>query len=230
MIPIISITAKNKNINLKIGKKDYADAIIEPSDATSIVRYSSQDDNIASITNYGVISANKVGTTTVTIYSEDDNTINDTITVTVEQTVNPKPVIPQFTEPKTDWVSTDRFNKEDYNRIKNNISYLQYLYSNLNKKYIKVDLGNDIVDYTSKYTASSFNAFENTLKNLNIYHLELGSTQIFTSNSLFVDYTELNRIENACLELYGLLLNQYLGQRTLPVALGINSLENFFNI
>ena len=27
-------------------------------------------------------------------------------------------------EPKIDWVSTDSFNFEDYNRIKNNIAYL----------------------------------------------------------------------------------------------------------
>lgn len=28
-------------------------------------------------------------------------------------------------KPKTNWVSTDRMNLEDYNRIKNNITYLK---------------------------------------------------------------------------------------------------------
>lgn len=135
-----------------------------------------------------------------------------------------------WTTPKTDWESDSKFNKEDYNRIKNNLEYLQRVYKEMNKAYKKTDLGDDITLYTAKYKASDFNNFEQTLEKINLYPIKIGSTQTFLSNNLFIDYNELNRIENGCMELYELLCNQYAGRRTLPSMLGVSMTDIFMNI
>jgi cysteinyl-tRNA synthetase len=132
--------------------------------------------------------------------------------------------------PKTDWESTSKFNKEDYNRIKNNLEYLQRVCKELDKSFSKTNLGNDITQYTARFKASDFNNFEQALEKVNVYSIKIGSTQTFLSNNPFIDYNELNRIESACAELYELLCNQYTGRRTLPAMLGVSLTDNFFNL
>ncbi len=49
---------------------------------------------------------------------------------------------------KTNWTINDRFNYVDYNRIKNNLTYLYELAQEVYKQFSIVDMGADIEDYT----------------------------------------------------------------------------------
>lgn len=52
-------------------------------------------------------------------------------------------------EPKTDWLPTDYFNFEDYNRIKNNISYLREQALKLYINFPFTEMGSDKEGYLS---------------------------------------------------------------------------------
>ena len=72
----------------------------------------------------------------------------------------------KWEEPKIDWKSTDRFNFSDYNRIKNNISYIYRKATELNKPFDIEDMGEDLVvdsDEDKAWQVEVFNAFENNL-------------------------------------------------------------------
>ena len=72
----------------------------------------------------------------------------------------------KWEEPKIDWKSTDRFNFSDYNRIKNNISYIYRKATELNKPFDIEDMGEDINDYASFWNVIYFNAWENNIEAL----------------------------------------------------------------
>ena len=130
-----------------------------------------------------------------------------------------------WTTPKTDWYgatvsgiySGDYFNYDDYNRIKNNLEYLhelcEVLYNNYNATHTELD------DKTvsSFIYADEINAIEENLEALNEATLNhsIGSSVTYMANGLMIDYTELNRIESATLELYEYLINQSNGRRHL---------------
>jgi len=108
-----------------------------------------------------------------------------------------------WTTPKTDWKSTDRFNYSDYNRIKNNISYIQ---SKANERILIhsvsiTDMGDDITSYSAFFYADEFNAFEDNVKKINesgIYKTSI-KTHTFYPNAKFINYEELNELESAIL-------------------------------
>lgn len=106
-------------------------------------------------------------------------------------------------EPKTDWVGTDYVNVADYNRIRNNLLYLNDKVNGLFPPEVTADLGEEktVSDY---YYASEFNAFEDLLESINnrAYRYDIGTKQTFRQLGRFIDSTELNRIEKACLRLY----------------------------
>lgn len=108
--------------------------------------------------------------------------------------------------PKTDWSKTDKFTYTDYNRIRNNLLYIN---DELNQKYPDVaqtlDLGNAL-DYSANYYPSQFNAFEDALESFKRIgkDVNIGSKKTFHGNTAFIDYKELNRLENCCLRWYNL--------------------------
>lgn len=63
-------------------------------------------------------------------------------------------------EPKTDWVITDSFNFEDYNRIKNNIAYLYEMALNFYSSIQLEDMGSDKIGYNEFPYAEEFNRLE----------------------------------------------------------------------
>lgn len=121
----------------------------------------------------------------------------------------------EWITPKTDWgvryntvddYDGDWFNCEDYNRIKNNLQYIMLLISELQPPFNIVNLGADKTDTDYPY-ADEFNKIEDTLDSLRQYTtkanaLVIGEKKTFYDNGVFIDYTELNRIENAELLLY----------------------------
>ena len=125
--------------------------------------------------------------------------------------------------PKTDWhgevtdgiYTGDRFNANDYNRIKNNIAYLYILSEKLYKSYSIENVGNDknVGDY---FYADEINKIENNLKsiNQNTLNRSYGNTPVFSDNGSTFDFNELNRLEGATLDLYNRLNNQKIGRRS----------------
>lgn len=132
--------------------------------------------------------------------------------------------------PKTDWYGYtdengdyqgDRFNADDYNRIKNNIQYLRDLAVEMYTDFDIVDMGSDkgVSDYPY---ADEINLIESNLDTVtaNTFRKNYGTKQIFTDNGAFIDFDELNRIESATLDLYNHLSSQHDGRRMLTFMLG----------
>ena len=127
------------------------------------------------------------------------------------------------TTPKTDWhggldaeglYEGDRFNATDFNRIKNNLAYLRDLAITLYEEFSIVSLGNDRTpaDY---FYADEINQLEANLVtiNQNTINRSYGTAPTYVENGNTMDYTELNRLESATLDLYNRLTNQSEGRR-----------------
>ena len=125
--------------------------------------------------------------------------------------------------PKTDWYGSsdsdgnytgDRFNAEDFNRIKNNLDYLRELASKLYDEFMLVSLGEDRtpVDY---FYADEINQLEENLNTVNKNTLKrsYGSAPTYVDNGNTMDFKELNRLEGAILDLYDRLTNEQEGRR-----------------
>lgn len=128
-----------------------------------------------------------------------------------------------WSTPKTNWwgrvdeegvYSGDRFNAEDFNRIKNNLDYLRNLAIRMYEEFSLVSLGQDRVpgDY---FYADEINQLEENLVTLNANTLQrnYGSAPVYFENGNTMDFTELNRLESAILDLYDRLNNQSEGRR-----------------
>ena len=126
-----------------------------------------------------------------------------------------------WSEPKTDWVSTDKVNVADYNRWKNNLLYLKDLSVELFGSYTTVTLYSDKT-ISNFPLASEINALETFLAtvNTNTYGLSIGSTQTYSANGHTIDYAEINRIESAMLWLYKMLHAHKNALRHLAFTLG----------
>ena len=132
--------------------------------------------------------------------------------------------------PKTNWhgatdsegnYTGDRFNAVDFNRIKNNLSYLRDLASRLYDEFSIVSLGKDRTpkDY---FYADEINQLEKSFDTINSYSLKwsYGIAPVYVDNGNTMDYAELNRLEGAILDLYNKLTNQYNGRRNLTFMFG----------
>lgn len=129
-----------------------------------------------------------------------------------------------WSEPKTNWKSTDRFNYYDYNRIKNNLIWLYEKAIMLWKPFEIEDMGDNLI-YEQEpvpYDFERFNQFERNLEIINqsIFTKDYGYSQTFFGNGPFIKYDELNRIESAILNMRIILDNQEVGLRILSFRLG----------
>lgn len=125
--------------------------------------------------------------------------------------------------PKTDWHGAvnasgnyigDRFNAVDFNRIKNNLSYLRDMAVSLYGDFSIVSLGENRTpaDY---FYADEINQLESNLNTINSSTLRMsyGTAPIYADNGATMNYTELNRLEGAILDLYNRLTNEAEGRR-----------------
>lgn len=124
--------------------------------------------------------------------------------------------------PKTDWVTSDRFNITDYNRIRNNISFLHEEAVKVFGGFNIEDMGEDIVTYTAMWDYRMFNAIENNIDILNEHMLKenYGAKKTYYENGVFINYEELNRIESASLRMYEIIQGWYEGLYTLEFKVG----------
>lgn len=132
--------------------------------------------------------------------------------------------------PKTDWYCEvvdgvyvgDRFNASDYNRIKNNLSYLRELAVQMYKEFSIHSIG---ADKTAKdfFYADEINKMEQNLNTINSNSLKrlYGVAPTFTDNGNTMTFAELNRLEGAILDLYDRLTNESEGRRTLQWNFGM---------
>lgn len=106
-------------------------------------------------------------------------------------------------EPKTDWVASDYFNIEDYNRIIGNITHLKALADDLFLNLTVLSLGKEKT-YLSLIYAKEINTIENSLEILNLetFNLNIGKKTEYRANERTPLYSEFNRIESAILLLY----------------------------
>ena len=64
-------------------------------------------------------------------------------------------------------VSNDRFNIEDFNRIKNNLKWLHNKSIELYRNFTIEDMGEEITSYESYWNVNYFNAFEENVDLIN---------------------------------------------------------------
>lgn len=114
-----------------------------------------------------------------------------------------------WSTPKTNWIATDMINVADFNRWKNNLDYLQNLCEEM-YPIVKSNMGTDQTVEDIPYE-DMLNNIENTLDNVNqsSYNFDIGEKQVFSANSYYIDYNEINRIESAELKLYKWLKAQF---------------------
>ena len=129
-----------------------------------------------------------------------------------------------WTTPKTDWYGVtnpsdgvytgDRFNAVDFNRIKNNLTYLRELALKMYDGFSIVSLGADRT-YSDYFYADEINQLEENLKTVNNGSLkrDYGTPPIYVDNGNVMDFQELNRLEGAILDLYDRLTNEFEGRR-----------------
>lgn len=125
-------------------------------------------------------------------------------------------------EPKTDWTADDSLNYHDYNRIKNNLSYLWEEACDMYGDFTMADMGADMESYLETWKVKYFNAFESNIDEINkrIFTQDYGTRQTFYENGPFIRYSELNRIESAIFGMKQIIDGTKAGRRRLEFRLG----------
>lgn len=123
--------------------------------------------------------------------------------------------------PKTNWVSTEKFNKDDYNRIIGNIAELREIAIQAYTEFSLADMGKEKT-YSDYIYADEINTIESNLATLceKTYPFAIGEQKTYYPNQPATDYAEYNRIESACLIIYQNLQGQLSGKRRLSFTLG----------
>lgn len=118
--------------------------------------------------------------------------------------------ITELIPPKTDWLSSDRFNIEDYNRIRNNILYIHGIANQVYPSFELESMGESKNSYDGYWTADEFNAIERNVSTINDHILskDYGISQRFFPNGAFIKWDELNRIESAISSMHAILARQ----------------------
>lgn len=111
--------------------------------------------------------------------------------------------------PKTDWTAETFINISDLQRIVGNIEYLKEMSEMIFGAYDIEEMNKD-KSYNSQWYAREVNTIENNLEKINrmTYNLDIGDKMQFADNGRYIDYNELNRIENASLKLYETMKTQ----------------------
>ena len=123
--------------------------------------------------------------------------------------------------PKTDWLSSDYFNVEDYNRIRGNIQYV-YEYALRLYKIFGIDVMQERT-LGDAVAAELLNDVENNLDKIveNTYNLiEYRPSKSFEPGQAAWNYDDLNRIERNLLLIITMLESQEAGLKRLAFELG----------
>ncbi len=135
----------------------------------------------------------------------------------------------EWIEPKINWgvrydevgdYKGDYFCLNDYNRIKNNLSYLRELAIQLYSKFNIDEM--DILLYRDYFYADIINKLEANIDTIvtKTFPFKIEQTKRYKSNEPFLLFTDLNRIENTLLYIYHHLIGQYNGSMVLAFTCG----------
>ncbi|GLB24179.1 hypothetical protein LXJ15735_04200 [Lacrimispora xylanolytica] len=123
--------------------------------------------------------------------------------------------------PKTNWKENDFFNIEDYNRIKGNINEIRSQALLLWPDFEFEEMGADKTYQDYGFYADEINLFEANVNHIctGTYPFKVGNRQTFYDNQPFIDWKELNRIEEACRLIYSNIQSRYYGRKILSFTL-----------
>ena len=126
-----------------------------------------------------------------------------------------------YMETKTDWKSSDFFNVQDYNRIKRNLNDTRWLALTLWPEFTFEDMGEDKSYEDYSFYADEINRFEANVEHIcqGTFPFQVGERQTFYDNTPFINWQELNRLEEACRMMYSNIKSREQGRRTLPFSL-----------
>lgn len=124
-------------------------------------------------------------------------------------------------QPKTDWQTDDFFNIEDYNRIKENLNEIRSMALKLWPDFPWEEMGQDKSYEDYGFYADEINHFEANIDQICVgtFPFVVGSRQTFYDNQPFIDWKELNRIEEACRLIYSNIVSRDQGRKTLAFIL-----------
>lgn len=124
-------------------------------------------------------------------------------------------------QPKVDWSEDDFFNIQDYNRIKNNLIEIRIKALELWSEFSLEDMGEDKQYTDYGFYADEINKFESNIERIRdaIFPFDTGERQTFYENQLFIDWKELNRIEEACRKMYANITGGAIGRKQLSFVL-----------
>ena len=124
-------------------------------------------------------------------------------------------------QPKTDWKAEDFFNVEDYNRIKGNLNEIRALALTLWPDFESEEMGADKTYQDYGFYADEINRFEANVEHIcaGTFPFPVGEQQTFYENQPFIDWQELNRIEEACRLIYSNICSREAGRKTLAFIL-----------
>lgn len=114
--------------------------------------------------------------------------------------------------PKTDWTTTSHFTYNDYNRIRNNLLFINdRINTEMPEKAQDLDLGDPKTGYTNNYFPSEFTAFEDALESFTRVgqDVNIGTRSFYSGNGSFIMADALNRLEECCLRWYSATSIQY---------------------
>lgn len=123
--------------------------------------------------------------------------------------------------PKTDWKENDFFNIQDYNRIKENLNEIRSLALTLWSDFVFEEMGPDKSYEDYGFYADEINRFESNLDYIcaGTFPFQIGSRQSFYDNQPFINWKELNRIEEGCRKIYSNIQSRSLGRKILSFTL-----------
>lgn len=124
-------------------------------------------------------------------------------------------------QPKTDWQEGDYFNVEDYNRIKGNLNEIRTQALILWPDMEFEEMGDDKTYEDYGFYADEINLFEANIDHIcdGTFAFAVGDRQTFYDNQPFIDWKELNRIEEACRLIYSNITSGVEGRLTLAFIL-----------
>ena len=124
-------------------------------------------------------------------------------------------------QPKTDWKAEDFFKVEDYNSIKGNLNEIRALALTLWPDFEFEEMGADKTYQDYGFYADEINRFEANVEHIcaGTFPFPVGEQQTFYENQPFIDWQELNRIEEACRLIYSNICSREAGRKTLAFIL-----------
>lgn len=124
-------------------------------------------------------------------------------------------------QPKTDWQAGDFFNIEDYNRIKGNLEEIQTQALILWPAFPFEEMGADKTYQDYGFYADEINRFEANVDLIcaGTFPFVVGERKTYCENQPFIDWRELNRIEEACRLMYSNIQSRINGRQKLAFTL-----------